>query len=79
MTTKGSNKIVGAIFQINDRVTKAGSAGELKPSRFSGTIQGHITRRDSAGRPRQYYEVRWDKNGRTSVHAQHVLRSLETI
>jgi hypothetical protein len=75
MSTPKDSRTKGQTFQVNDRVVKVGSNGQPKTDRFSGKILEAIPTTDSRGHKRFLYSIQWD-DGRSSIHAQHIIRPL---
>ena len=75
MSTPKDSRTKGQTFHVNDRVVKVGLDGQPKPSRFSGKILEAIQTTDNRGHKRFNYSIQWD-NGRSSIHAQHMIRPL---
>jgi len=76
MTLEQSSRRIGPRFTEGDRVTKTGTCGHAELARFSGTIRKRLNTSNKRGHLLYSYDVQWD-NGKTSTHAQSILRSLE--
>ena len=61
-------------YQINDLVNKKQNTGlAVRTGSIDGTIIEVQEKLNRIGRTCFYYTVRWPDNGRTSIHAQHIL------
>ena len=61
-------------YKINDQVNKKRNTGVyLKIDSKIGTVISMRTKTNKKGTPSYYVTVKWQEDGRTSEHAQHML------
>ena len=69
-----TNKLVGQIFQLKDRVyKKAHTATTFSNERIYGLITEVLKEKNKIGRTFYYYWIKHEGTGKLSKHAQHRL------